>query len=376
MEKILKKIKKKIFNLKKKNQLHLLAATSQTQQTSQQNLSLQQTNKTHISPQTKSLSNTNANKQILNDQTNLSINVNSNSNVYSSEEFNHNLLPKSSSPNNLSIKTKTNKQSSPLAASQYENSSNLIDLLSKLLTNNVNFSNTNNNLLNLKSLYSNRECQWPECPTGDKHANKFDTFDAYLKFHLSREHTLDEKSHEQLVKQMHLVDTLDIELKKQRQILNDMLLHLNGQLNIHRQQQQQEQIQRQQQQQQPYFIAAIAAAAAHQRAFNTSQQQQQQHSNLNFTHLNENEFGVKSKLNEFVSVVKNLDENADGYDVEDGDENDPDDYNENDTSIGSQTGEKMRQNQKTGSYNHNNSNNQNLKRSMEKNSAALGAGIK
>ena len=45
-----------------------------------------------------------------------------------------------------------------------------------------------------------------------------------------QEHLLDENSHNQVIKQMHLVKTIEGELSKQKNILNSMLIHLNNQM--------------------------------------------------------------------------------------------------------------------------------------------------
>ena len=130
------------------------------------------------------------------------------------------------------------------------------------------------------SLYSSstKQCQWPDCHS-TQHGNvAFDSFDSYLQSHLNAGHKLDDKSHLDLIKQSNLIDKLEFELRKQKQILNDMLAHLNNQLNAfkHQQLQQQQQLFQQQQQQQqnqltalvsngvsnPLFLTAIASAAA------------------------------------------------------------------------------------------------------------------
>jgi hypothetical protein len=156
-----------------------------------------------------------------------------------------------------------------------KNENDLSDLLAKFN------SNTSNNglqmisksvdQLKMASLYSQvgKQCQWPDCQNS---YTKYESFDQYLKLHLSKEHRLDDKSHFDLIKQSNLIDKLEIELDKQKQVLNDMLFHLNSQLNIFKMNQQ-HQLQQQMlaQSQQPImshtannqmFLAAMAAAAA------------------------------------------------------------------------------------------------------------------
>lgn len=88
------------------------------------------------------------------------------------------------------------------------------------------------------SLYTNKSCNWPDCHLVSL---KFDSFDAFMKLHLNIEHKLDDKSHKQLLKQIYAVESIETELNKQKQILNDMLLHLNNQLECFTQQQFQQQ---------------------------------------------------------------------------------------------------------------------------------------
>ena len=266
----------------------------------------------------------------------------------------------------------------PKSESKHQNSASLIDLLSKLLANVSTTPTSGDSLAHLKSLYANKQCQWPDClPNAllSNSAKDFDSYDVYAKFHLTKEHTLDEKAHEQLIKQIQLVDTLDYELKKHKQLLNDMLMHLNGQLNTHKQQiQQQEQLQRQQQQQQqqiqqqqqqPFFIAAIAAAAA-------NAQQQHRLFTLKSTNLPENE------------LSESLDEEDPDEDQDEDQDDDEDDEDMNDTSTNSQHGEKSAHALKNSSglllaNTHPNASlyhAQNFKRSLEKSSVNLGAELK
>ena len=115
-------------------------------------------------------------------------------------------------------------------------------------------------------LFSNKKCQWPSCSTsGHLH---FDSFEAFLQSHLIKEHRLDEESHGQILKQINLIESMELELAKHKQILNEMLNHLNNQLTAVKQQdfslfnqQQQQQHQLQQKSENPLFLAAIAAVA-------------------------------------------------------------------------------------------------------------------
>lgn len=90
------------------------------------------------------------------------------------------------------------------------------------------------------ALYSvtSKSCAWPDCHLLGL---KFDSFDAFVKLHLNIEHKLDDRSHKQLLKQIHLVESIEADLNKQKQVLNDMLVHLNNQLDAFKQQQQQQQ---------------------------------------------------------------------------------------------------------------------------------------
>lgn len=90
------------------------------------------------------------------------------------------------------------------------------------------------------ALYSlvSKSCCWPDCHLVGL---KFDSFDAFFKLHLNIEHKLDDKSHKQLLKQIYLVESIEADLNKQKQILNDMLMHLNNQLEVFKQQQHQQQ---------------------------------------------------------------------------------------------------------------------------------------
>ena len=127
-------------------------------------------------------------------------------------------------------------------------------------------------------IYTNGLCQWPDC---HKAAYKFDSHDAYT-LHLINEHLLDENSHGQVVKQMHLIKTVELELNKQKGLLNDMLVHLNNQLMKKKPVVQQlpfnysgqsnfmdlQQQQQQQQKNHPLFIAALLAAQQQNLEFN------------------------------------------------------------------------------------------------------------
>jgi hypothetical protein len=121
------------------------------------------------------------------------------------------------------------------------------------------------------SLYANKCCAWPDCSLTKLNTNlKFETFDLYMKLHLNIEHRLDEKSHKQLLKQIGLVESLELEMQRQKALLNDMLAHLNNQLEVFKQQQQQQQ---QNQQIQLQLNDLIAFSQLKQ----LQQQQQQQH---------------------------------------------------------------------------------------------------
>lgn len=133
------------------------------------------------------------------------------------------------------------------------------NLLSKL----VNGTPISDKTPNTTTLYLNNKCQWPGC----KQSTQFESFESFVQKHLIKEHKLDEESHGQILKQMNIIETIENELNKQKQLLNEMLHHLNNQLNAVKQQQQQQQEfalfnQQQQQikQENPLFMAAIAAA--------------------------------------------------------------------------------------------------------------------
>lgn len=134
-------------------------------------------------------------------------------------------------------------------------------LLNKLVNGtSVNKKEITNNLSNL--LYSNKTCQWPGCTSSHL---KFDSFESFLHSHLVKVHKLDEESHGQVLQQINLIEKIETELNKQKQVLNEMLNHLNNQLNIIKHNQQQEFVifnQQQQKNENPLILAAIAAAAA------------------------------------------------------------------------------------------------------------------
>ena len=127
-----------------------------------------------------------------------------------------------------------------LASNQSENSNEIqpnkflneecLKLLHKIITENP--QNNKKNSLNetqTLGLLQDKTCLWPEC-----HAqhSQFDNYDNFLQFHLMQEHVLDEKSHGQVIKQMHFVKSLESELDKQKNLLNNMLVHLNNQMVI------------------------------------------------------------------------------------------------------------------------------------------------
>ena len=97
-------------------------------------------------------------------------------------------------------------------------------------------TNANNNAGALAYLFVENTCQWPECQkTIIKNYQQFvvgggGSFEKFQNFHLMQEHLLDENSHNQVIKQMHLVKTIEGELSKQKNILNSMLIHLNNQM--------------------------------------------------------------------------------------------------------------------------------------------------
>jgi hypothetical protein len=96
---------------------------------------------------------------------------------------------------------------------------------------------------------------------------------------LNIEHRLDEKSHQQLLKQIGLVESLEQELLRQKSLLNDMLAHLNNQLEIFKQQQHQQQ-QNQQIQLQLNDLIAFSQLK------HMQQQQQQQHQQILSNNIN------------------------------------------------------------------------------------------
>lgn len=105
-----------------------------------------------------------------------------------------------------------------------------LKLLHKIITENP--QNNKKNSLNetqTLGLLQDKTCLWPEC-----HAqhNQFENYENFLQFHLMQEHVLDEKSHGQVIKQMHFVKSLESELDKQKSLLNNMLVHLNNQMVI------------------------------------------------------------------------------------------------------------------------------------------------
>jgi len=76
------------------------------------------------------------------------------------------------------------------------------------------------------SLLANKTCQWPECAKNVE----YDSYESFIQRHLIQDHLLNEKSHNQVIRQMQTVKTLEAELAKQKDILNDMLVHLNKQM--------------------------------------------------------------------------------------------------------------------------------------------------
>ena len=137
-------------------------------------------------------------------------------------------------------------QQSPKKQQQNNNQETSLNPLYDLINNMIKPGTNKNGLTNQlsqqslvtskpNSLYVNKSCSWPDCPLV---SHKFDSFDAYTKLHLNIEHRLDEKSHKELLKQIYLMESIEAELNKQKQILNDMLLHLNNQLESFKQQQQ------------------------------------------------------------------------------------------------------------------------------------------
>ena len=194
-------------------------------------------------------------------------------------------------PSETTTKRATNEQTKPI-----QHSTELI----RDLTNKLNHSNGDQAKLadgdptkslassTQSALYSNisKVCQWPDCANN---STKFDSFYEFYHSHLAKEHRLDDKSHAQVLKQIHAIEALETELAKHKQLLNEMLHHLNSQLVALKQQQQQHEIalnlnfsqpnltilQQQQKQQpltnqnlatsqNPIFLAAAIAAAQQQ----------------------------------------------------------------------------------------------------------------
>ncbi len=81
--------------------------------------------------------------------------------------------------------------------------------------------------MSVANLLVDNTCQWPEC---HKHHLQFSNFERFSQFHLMQDHLLDETSHNQVIKQMHLVKTIEAEFSKQKNLLNSMLIHLNNQM--------------------------------------------------------------------------------------------------------------------------------------------------
>jgi hypothetical protein len=205
---------------------------------------------------------------------------------------------------------KLNSQSSNNSKSQNsKNNNEFIDLINKLNCNQNNNNVSNDNLIPMISLYSpiTKQCQWPECQSNDV---KYDSFESYLKLHLSKEHPIDQKSHQIIIKQLNTIDKLELELKKQNQLLNDMLFHLRSQLSVLKQQQQQQQ-QQQSNQNNQMFFAAMAAAAAAGRNGNDN----------NYTNQHNNKKSMKSSL-----MMNEEENNIDYNNDEDNCSEDGDDY--------------------------------------------------
>jgi hypothetical protein len=81
--------------------------------------------------------------------------------------------------------------------------------------------------MSVANLLVDNTCQWPEC---HKRHLQFSNFERFSQFHLMQDHLLDETSHNQVIKQMHLVKTIEAEFSKQKNLLNSMLIHLNNQM--------------------------------------------------------------------------------------------------------------------------------------------------
>jgi hypothetical protein len=226
-----------------------------------------------------------------------------------SNEQNNKLNPLLVLPQFNQTADKLNSQSSSNNNKSHssKNNNEFIDLINKLNNNQNNNNISNDNLIPMISLYSplTKQCQWPECQSNDV---KYDSFESYLKLHLSKEHPIDQKSHQIIIKQLNTIDKLELELKKQNQLLNDMLFHLRSQLNVLKQQQQQQQSNQNNQ----MFFAAMAAAAAAGRNVNDN----------NFNNQN------ITKKNMKTSVIMNDDENnmVDYNNEEDNSDEDGDDY--------------------------------------------------
>ena len=76
------------------------------------------------------------------------------------------------------------------------------------------------------ALYVNRRCAWPDCTS----TKTFDTYEKFLKLHLNAVHQLDGTAQKDLFGQINIVTNLETELSEKRQILTEMLAHLNKKL--------------------------------------------------------------------------------------------------------------------------------------------------
>ena len=209
-------------------------------------------------------------------------------------------------------------QPQPLPPQQYTQPSDKVqpnshvnDEWLSLLAKHVTQPLINNAESKMSWIYTNGLCQWPDC---HKAACKFDSHDAYT-LHLINEHLLDENSHGQVVKQMHLIKTVELELNKQKGLLNDMLVHLNNQLMKKKPVVQQLpfnytgqsnfidlQQQQQQQKNHPLFIAALMAAQQQNLEFNNKKKKDVAESAFN----NKENFDGQPKIDSTPQLLSNV----------------------------------------------------------------------
>jgi hypothetical protein len=284
--------------------------------------------------------------------------------------------------NSLLITKDQNHESSSSSSSSSSNDWN--HLLSKITSEcNIPISSCVNAN---SSLYLNKQCEWPECAhrTGPF---KYDTFESY-KNHLKSDHSLDDRAHADVLKQVQLIENLENETNRQKILLNEMLIHLHSQLASFKQKQQQ----REQQEAAAFALnynLNQAQLQQHLMLMESLQKQHQQLTGINASQMNEKDIvaaitaAINKEAAENLTNINNKRKrnDSDNQNFEDGEDEEEYENNDEDDEDGEVDGdrdgdgdgndESMQQQQF-----HQQQQQQQQRRPLEKSSVTLGLELK